>query len=874
MSNLYQNLYQFLIIIVLFSHSFAANSTQYDKDKVTIYIEPASIIDMTDPNGQTTIPNTVKFYRELIKSGKFNLVLNDRLTIGGNGSFKPIEFFKEKVLNELTSSEKKHILFHESLTQAVKTDIATKTNNGDTYQPNGYAGDMIYSFSDLVNKFKDDRPVPFAMKGNPPYLDAVTHELIFKLAADAFNEDFKLEDIKYRLNHSQNPVTCEASYKEVFSEGGNSFCLGTRVEVELRWEDESLKKCGLFDKEQNKLITSRPAILCEPKHVQGFESYYESVIEDACQNIENCFAGVSGEPLQELSKNFLEVMVHTKRDEIRRKNKEDESYNYQLAMDQLLKEVAEFSLQCQLERSDQYIQNELAENKDDINNARSLMEDSIRVSLGSDLTDEELRRTLKLADESYKVCLMINEKAGTASEGDEYYEQCLLESFTLITEDFISAQAKKQGDSYAQAKNQFIRSTKALCHISPPKTQPVDMMGTVIGSGSFFSMPGGFAMAGSGLGLNNGGMAFGSNFGGFGMLQDENTNLDAFSFNYDLPRCINKVSKLSKNYKALSALRSTDLNALSASFSPPLAKSRLEVNLEDAIIKCLDNLAPDEVNELSQRKCFEQGKKEGLAQSLYDSLQLSSIEGFDAAIYRYQSAADDILDLAQSNEPLKKCLEENVSGEEMANCQQIIFKKMKANGLSLVFGAGSPEIALAEDLKLLTKELSREISVFHWAPDNLTGNNKDEPIPLSSWNSYKYAVGREFMFHTGPVMDKMVPEAGATMAGRGLYAASDPNSSQIYGQTLFEIQIPKGSRFLDLREAGAGGQIPITKDTFDKLIAAGCDLEKIVEELQLLHHKILILILIYQQIQRQLITGSLEFLIVITPMKRMLSLLA
>lgn len=121
--------------------------------------------------------------------------------------------------------------------------------------------------------------------------------------------------------------------------------------------------------------------------------------------------------------------------------------------------------------------------------------------------------------------------------------------------------------------------------------------------------------------------------------------------------------------------------------------------------------------------------------------------------------------------------------------------------------------------------MSREVSVFHWASDSLTGNEESEPVALTSWNAYKYAVGREYMFHTGPFLNSRVPgQDTGTMAGRGLYAASDPNATRQYGNTLFEIRIPEGSRFLDLREGGSDGRILVTKDTYDKMIAEGCDL--------------------------------------------------
>ena len=115
--------------------------------------------------------------------------------------------------------------------------------------------------------------------------------------------------------------------------------------------------------------------------------------------------------------------------------------------------------------------------------------------------------------------------------------------------------------------------------------------------------------------------------------------------------------------------------------------------------------------------------------------------------------------------------------------------------------ATNPWVKLALALKDYYKELiivtDREISTFNYRSGNDLSGNGLKPITYRPHNTYsKIAVdyANEWM----DTFFKYTPQENGWV-GYGLYAANNPVHSNSYGDHLVQINLPKGSRLLDIR---------------------------------------------------------------------------
>ena len=110
-------------------------------------------------------------------------------------------------------------------------------------------------------------------------------------------------------------------------------------------------------------------------------------------------------------------------------------------------------------------------------------------------------------------------------------------------------------------------------------------------------------------------------------------------------------------------------------------------------------------------------------------------------------------------------------------------------------------------MKRLTKELSREIRVYHWGNYGKRLLRRVSPDHSFWREKVLKEVGSAFYYHNH----------NNDMLGSALYSTFDPGMSRSYGDSVVEFVIKKGTRFLDIR-SGHRYAFEIRRSTRDKLV--------------------------------------------------------
>jgi len=757
-----------LLIVFLLGFS-GASAADLNRDKVAVIISGANLIDHAKkPPGLKE--GSIELVKALVQSGKYNVTLLDREFYGSGINYNAIKNRLRKM-----TGDSGDLYAYEELSSSDQSSFGYSI---DYYMSSDSPNAM---FADIVRKEMDpDEEKLFMSRGRGITLDGL-EDIILNLGAVALKDGFKTGQLSYAFNHAKNPVSCEITVGGDIYETEASSCFNN-VEMEYRWIDQKARLCGHFDKEQDQLIKEVAALLCEPQHVQDFENYFQARIISPCETSGACLSGISGSSLQKLSDNFLAIMVESKVQNLREKAYADASFEYKAEFSQLLDEIAAFSLLCEKEGIDAMVLAKLTQDELPLYQARvQEINDALAKSFSDLLTSSELDLLRDNAAYYYKKCVLTKkEQSERNSTQGGFFEECEKQSLPKTLNEALDSLVTEEGSRGDEIK-QFVRdSLSTHCKMSKAGAEK-------------------YSSYGYGRG-----------------------RADSFDYRYDLKRCTDGMRDLTRNWQAYLNSDEGDLRNFSRAVSHLFPASRSTSILRSRTQDCLEALSPRyKDDEASIEKCREDALVSTRAQVFVESITLSRELG---PVRRDASVLSDVFSLARRNDSIKKCLFEQASSREINKCVDVIRSEVVAKVPTGFFSgdSGSAAAALHDDLEIITKSLSREISVFHWASDELTKNNVEEPIPLSSWNTYQYAVGREYMFHVGPFLNSRVPSAGMTVAGRGLYAATDPNSTSDYGETLFEIRIPQESRFLDLREADGRG-IPISRDTYEKMIAEGCD---------------------------------------------------
>lgn len=135
------------------------------------------------------------------------------------------------------------------------------------------------------------------------------------------------------------------------------------------------------------------------------------------------------------------------------------------------------------------------------------------------------------------------------------------------------------------------------------------------------------------------------------------------------------------------------------------------------------------------------------------------------------------------------------------------------------FNASDPVFALANDFLAWSAETERDVYLYNYRKREFLVNHgfpASGPVPLKHPAAVAYAkewASAYWAFRGAGSQD----DGG--MVGWGLYTAEDPSVSQSYGDVLLKIRVPKGSRFLDLRDGGSGSSIEVSRQTYNQISA-------------------------------------------------------
>ena len=135
--------------------------------------------------------------------------------------------------------------------------------------------------------------------------------------------------------------------------------------------------------------------------------------------------------------------------------------------------------------------------------------------------------------------------------------------------------------------------------------------------------------------------------------------------------------------------------------------------------------------------------------------------------------------------------------------------------IALLFGFNSQAQVLSDrelvelikrDLSVTTKTLQHEVRGYHWFGSNIS----DRKISTTDSIFEKHFLDTAQNFWTyASQQDHNI--------GPGFYAATDPDISKRYGNTMIEVIIPPGTKFIDVRGGVADYQFEISQQTQNAL---------------------------------------------------------
>ncbi len=718
--------------------------------------------------------------------------------VNGYGLDSPLYEDQVKLINSLVESEKFNLAFYgdkpqgfdQKLEKAFGKEIVSKNfhtwedsssphkakmqkdlDNGEMFVVDSAQSEHV--FYKIVDRYHNKaQDLPFEDSGIDPYRNVPeSQSILFELGANAFADDFDMKELTPKIYYTPWPI-CKLGEVEMRI----AVCISI-VEKEYKWIDPENKICGTFEKGMSgkeKALEKVHYLMCEPERVRNFEGHLGLSVVPSCLNAKNCLEKVSGDILTELTGAFLEISLFDRVQDQRDKVYKDEGDEYTEELDKLDAELKEFKRLCEDAYLEQWLPTFLkdSDKKEAYQNALNKIETNLAQYLGPHLDAENVDDARERAFHAYNQCIFHTVEQGVDS---------LFPSFKNCEYIAFSEAMLVLGENLAAGDSHHLSSLK-------------------------FEMEGVCPLGKS------------------AKLDFNNANSEHFNLSYDSKRCFDALKKESERVKRREQFLGLD------------SKSRMMANntreeerfFSEYMDECLIRIKDDSNKE---EKCQKESYIKVKGRSLYLKLTKKGVDYKDekGQLRRSDRIRDDFIRAFLDDESHIKCYEEKLSQE----CEEKAFALLKRADPTSMFRPSSTKLAreaLREDLKPLVKDLSRDISVFHWGSEDLTGISPNEPTPLSSPKALGYVMLREYMFHTGPFLDKRVADAGATMAGRGFYAAADPNVTTDYGTTLYQIDLDKGLTFLDLREGFTNGEIPISKDTIRKLQSAGCDVDPYAEK--------------------------------------------
>jgi len=774
------------LIIVLFSLFLASNwaldDERYDAKKPTFFLNAGLLLkDLNDPESGFTSKGE-EFLETIISSKKFNIILTDapwpdplRKPISLNGSV-----FMD-MLREKSSVDVSSVMVYENKADYDRRGLA-KILNGSNFYDEGRKPDdldtVFYQLADLLhhpsgkeNDFSNGGIDP--LKGNPKLKN-----LFFRLGKKVFEDDFDFSKLTPDFNFSVLPRKCTIQGVPVDIE----LCKEL-ISVEYRWVKEG-KECGLFEIGAQQWIELVNLNYCKADYLIEFEDKLQSQVLSHCAESMSCLNKVMNDESLSLVDTFHELLLKSRIDSLRTKVTSDESYQYEEDLTQLKRELDQFRLQCETENDFSFIKENLdpdGEGMELYQKGLADLEKGFLIHSKDSFSEEEKREAYAQSIGILNKCL--REELQNSNENQRYGSRVLPENEKWIIKmcqynqfNFLLSETAKK-----EAGEKYYLSLDNLTGICPTKEVRK-------------------------------------------LSRQDIPSLRSFNINYDSQRCFDAVIDNSQNIEKFSLYQEMRRFSNNIGVRDPSYVKLAEENFK----KCLND--GEGSREECERISLLRAKGEVIYNNLLDNkeygsnetIRLSRQEGekerFIKSFIENTKVTTCFSDYSNKADFYKKC-------KDLASTLLVVQEPIKRRGREVINTSKMAQDALVDDLDEIVVELDREISVFHWGEAGLlNGAKADQPIPVQSRRSRGYLNLRQKMFHVGPVGNFFVPGSdNGTNAGRGLYAAADPNSTSQFGDTLFEIKVPEGEKYLDLRRKGSNGGIPLSKDTLQKLSDAGCN---------------------------------------------------
>ena len=134
--------------------------------------------------------------------------------------------------------------------------------------------------------------------------------------------------------------------------------------------------------------------------------------------------------------------------------------------------------------------------------------------------------------------------------------------------------------------------------------------------------------------------------------------------------------------------------------------------------------------------------------------------------------------------------------------------------------AGEAAALLERDLGPVILTLQKPIKMYSYF------NLQTKTEELDSPEGRQRFLQRFFDATMGRFWDMNLTASQYINSGPGLYAAIDPHISQQFGNTMVEISVPTGTRFIDIHK-----NVPLAADTVNALVAEGIIARELLAEL-------------------------------------------
>jgi len=607
--------------------------------------------------------------------------------------------------------------------------------------------------------------------------------LFSSLGAKLFEEDFDFEnnDIKISYKMIDGELKCELKLEDAVEVGNVDICRNSIGSL-TKWINEKERKCGEFSKDGQHLLGEVNYLKCMPPQYQSYVDFRQVELNTVCADVNRCLGTIVGEDGEKLVNDFIDLIDSFNIPQKNRDVFDNVTIDYEEIVQDMKGDLLEFKEAC----TPKYVQYRFNEISNESDESKLFFEEKLESfasvlsdTFGVKISPEEFDVLKSKTDDSYKKCVVKNADYYRARGGlSEKYAACESQLLQDVLETYVKTifPDKPFDEIYAQSTEM----ERNICFPGEGFREKRNLSYDLERCSK--------------------------------IIEDKHKYGDAFSYLTEQNKFIKNIDRGSHQSLNVGYMQSRNVES---EFGEELRKSLFE---------CVDKNEGD----AQIKSCFDNSLKKETASKFVKSISME--EDILAKVRLTQEHRNSLSDRLLRDEGFSECIDKLGEKKKSYNDCELIGKNFI---LSAVSNRGTffdnayyqARRGLLADLEERVRVLPHDTSTFHWVTSELIGHDGGEALSLKSTRSYAYAVGREYAFHAGPTMNRIIGEpAGATQAGRGLYTSTDPSATSNYGDVLLEIRLPEGAKYIDTTDANYETGFNVSKYTYDKFIEAGCDL--------------------------------------------------